>query len=520
MDPLAAFIALTEEALGRQAFGRLVLSKRRPARADPRPGAMGEPGAEPRSAPSSDAGWVTGPASVQSSNDNAPPPVLPSSSSSARSHVGPGSVVRPGLNLATAATRIVVRPVELKGDTRLSFVYTHATRDITKNLTDRQALDALAELLTDAFGHAHLFTDREEIQLLTSKKGRRTLLRHDLASVDLAPQAHDRAKHRYLSLDRPFLSALGVTDAEHRLIPAMARKWKQINKFVEVLDHALAASTLQATALGRSSHPGSSLRRAPLADSSLRGTLLDNSPLDDSLQAAPAIEVVDFGSGKGYLTFAVHDHLRHALGRTARVAGIELRDDLVALCNSAAQDLGLDGLRFEQGDVRSRAPAAIDIMIALHACDTATDHAIYTGLRAGAAIIMCSPCCHKELRPQLLSPHPLRPILKHGVHLGQQAEMLTDGLRALLLEACGYETQVFEFVALEHTNKNKMILAVKRARAVAPDALWQQIDDLKSFYGVQAQCLETLLRGEKRSASSVGAEIGTAPAASAAPAEV
>ena len=95
----------------------------------------------------------------------------------------------------------------------------------------------------------------------------------------------------------------------------------------------------------------------------------------------------------------------------------------------------------------------------------------------------------------MLSPHPLRPILKHGVHLGQQAEMLTDGLRAMLLEACGYDTQVFEFVALEHTNKNKMILAVKREKAPADaDAVWQQIVDLKGFYGIQAQCLETLLK--------------------------
>lgn len=503
-DPLAAFIALTEEALARQTFGRLVLSKRRPAQPDARDG----PGCEPRPDPGSDAGLGTGLAPNPDSCSSLPssphlPLPLP-----LHPHEGLGQEPGPGpATAATAATRIVVRPVTLKGDTRLSFVYTHATRDITKNLTDRQALDALAELLADAFAHAHLFTDCEEIQLLTSKKGRRTLLRHDLASAGparpaaAAARAHDRAKHRYLSLDRPFLTALGVTDAEHRLIPAMARKWKQINKFIEVLDHALGASTLHSAAPARSSPQGPSLDGPWLQHSPLEELPLEDAAPRDSLQQAPAIEVVDFGSGKGYLTFAVHDHLRHALGRTARVAGIELRDDLVALCNSAARDLGLDGLgglRFEQGDVRSRVPAAIDIMIALHACDTATDHAIYAGLRAGAAIIMCSPCCHKELRPQLLSPHPLRPILKHGVHLGQQAEMLTDGLRALLLEACGYETQVFEFVALEHTNKNKMILAVKRARPAAPDALWQQIDDLKSFYGVQAQCLEALLREDRK----------------------
>ena len=140
-----------------------------------------------------------------------------------------------------------------------------------------------------------------------------------------------------------------------------------------------------------------------------------------------------------------------------------------------------------------RAPQAVDVVIALHACDTATDLAIHHGIRAGAAIILCSPCCHKQVRPQLLSPHPLRPILQHGIHLGQEAEMLTDGLRALLLESRGYQTQVFEFISLEHTNKNKMILAVKRATPGPADEVLAQIDEIKRFYGIREQCLETLL---------------------------
>ena len=356
--------------------------------------------------------------------------------------------------------RVTVRPIVLKGEARLSFVYTHATRDITKNLPTDAALVTLRELLTERFAHAHLFAEHEELQLLTSRKGKRTLLRHKAASVAAEPRAaHDREKHRCVDQNQPFLTALGVTNDQHQIVPAMARKWKQINKFVEVLDHALAAT---------------------------------------ALKQSPRVDVVDFGSGKGYLTFATHAHLRETLGLNAHTAGVELRPDLVALCNDAAQSLAIDGLRFEQGDVSSVVPPKIDIMIALHACDTATDHAIHTGLRAGAAIIMCSPCCHKELRPQLLSPHPLRPILKHGVHLGQQAEMITDGLRAMLLEACGYDAQVFEFVSLEHTNKNKMILAIKRAQqqpTQEADAVWRQIADIKAFYGVRDQCLEQLLRG-------------------------
>ena len=399
--------------------------------------------------------------------------------------------------------RVSVRPVLLRGEVRLSFVHTHATRDITKNLSAADGLAALRALLAGTFQHAHLFTADEEVQWRVSKKGRQTLLRGKAgvqagaapgvlaASMATTPPiatgAHDRAKHRFIDIQAPFLTALGVTDDAHRLVPAMARKWKQINKFIEVLDHALAATTLK---------------------------------------TAARLAVLDFGSGKGYLTFAMHEHLRHTLGLPARVTGVELREDMVALCNAAAQRLGLAsdlgpdslgaaGLRFVHGDIRSHAPQPVDIMVALHACDTATDHAIDAGVRAGAQIIMCSPCCHKELRPQLLSPHPLRPILKHGVHLGQQAEMLTDGLRAMLLDACGYDTQVFEFIALEHTNKNKMILAVKRSAAditaTKRAAVWQQIDAVKSFYGIREQCLETLLKARLEGAEGRAAGLGAAP---------
>ncbi len=355
--------------------------------------------------------------------------------------------------------RVTLRAVQLRGQPHLSFVYSHERRDLTKNLPPSEGLQELRRLLgPQGFGNAHLHTADQELQLALSRKGRWSLRagRRD-APAAAPPAAHNLEKQRLLTLDRPFLAELGVTDAAHRLVPAMARKWKQINRFLEVIGTALTASTLA---------------------------------------TQPHIEVLDFGSGKGYLTFALHDHLRRALGLDAQVTGVELRADMVELCNGIVGRLGLQGLRFEQGDVGSYAPRPVDVMIALHACDTATDHAIHMGIRGGASIICCAPCCHKQLRPQLLSPHPLRPILQHGVHLGQEAEMLTDGLRALLLDACGYDTQVFEFVSLEHTAKNKMILAVKRRQPGTKDTLLQQVCDIKGFYGIQEQCLETLLKAD------------------------
>lgn len=353
--------------------------------------------------------------------------------------------------------RVVARLVTVREQPCLSFVYSYKTRDITKNLPVAEAIACIADLLPVAFKNAHLLSLTDEIQLVFGKKDKSSLFVGQAVQRETPSVEHNREKKRFLELSRPFLADLGVTTAKHELIPAMARKWKQINKFIEVFSHALSASPLR----------------------------------EDQ-----AIHAADFGSGKGYLTFAMHDYLRSSLGLNATVTGVELREDMVTLCNRAAARLEQPGLSFQHGDVRTYTPAAIDIMIALHACDVATDYAIHLGIRSGAAIIMCSPCCHKQIRPQMHSPALLRPMLQYGVHLGQEAEMVTDSLRALLLEACGYDTKVFEFVSLEHTNKNKMILAVKRTEPVNPTELLEKIQGIKRFYGIEEHCLETLLKAD------------------------
>lgn len=354
--------------------------------------------------------------------------------------------------------RLIIKALTVKDQPCLSFVYRYKTRDITKNFPLSEAVQLIAELLPESFKNAHLLSLTDEVQLEFSKKGKSTLFKSNAQQEREAPSTgHDREKKRYLELTRPFLTDLGVTNKQHELIPSMSRKWKQINKFIEVFSHALTSSPLK---------------------------------LDQP------VKVADFGSGKGYLTFAIHDYLRNTLQVQGQVTGVELREDMVTLCNNAAARLEHPGLVFECGDVRSVVPSALDVMIALHACDIATDYAIHMGIRSGASIIMCSPCCHKQIRLQIQSPTLLRPMLQYGLHMGQQAEMVTDSLRALLLEACGYETKVFEFISLEHTNKNKMILAVKRAEPRESTDILAKIQELKVFYGIQEQCLETLLQAD------------------------
>ncbi len=363
-----------------------------------------------------------------------------------------------------APTSVRIRLIDLRGAPALSFAYSHATRDVTKNHDPESGIAAIAALLDakalPSFAHATLHRSGGGCQLMVSRGGRQTLrpVAADAARpASSALLSHDVPKRRALPLDLPFLVGLGITDDRHRLIPSMARKWKQIDKFLEVLDAALDA--------------------VPRA-----GTI--------------PLRIVDFGSGKGYLTFAVHEHLRRRFGVAPQVTGVELRPELVDLCNRVAEEAHCVGLRFVRGDLRSFEPEGVDVMIALHACDIATDHALDLGLRAGASVLVCSPCCHQELRPQMTGPAPLGALFRHGIHLGQEAEMLTDSLRALLLESAGYEAKVFEFVSLEHTSKNKMILATRREQRIEGgcERALAQVGELKTFYGIREQRLERLLQ--------------------------
>lgn len=428
------------------------------------------------------------------------------------------------LDTGDGLERLTVRALVLRGEPALSFLWRHRTKDITKNHAPEAGLAEIAALLGTRFRNAHLHTATEALQFAVSRKGRETLRASRPpaearpaaaaalagrpgavpeaqtrapagpapdacpaapAAPDPAPGrppappagaapagpaapapalAHDKAKPRPLDLADPVWRGLGLAHwvkGQPALVPAMARKWKQVNRFVEILAGAVEEAGLQA--------PG-------------------------------PVRVADFGAGKGYLTFAVHGWLSRQ-GLAPEVRGLELREDLVRLCNALIAEARLPGIRFEQGDVRQQAVQPLEVMIALHACDIATDHALHLGLQAGARIILSSPCCHQELRPQMQAPPVLRPLLQHGIHLGQEAEMVTDALRALLLEAQGYRTQVFEFIALEHTAKNKMILAVKARGAAAQalsarrPAILEQVAGIKRFYGLRTQRLEQLIGG-------------------------
>lgn len=340
---------------------------------------------------------------------------------------------------------LVIRPVKIREQERLAIVSRYRTRDVTRHVTIDEGIALVSDRLGKEFKSANLFSTTENAQIEFNKKGHPTMSISKPTCEEAPDHAHDRSKERLIDPRRPFLKALGVTRSNGQVVPSMSRKWKQINVFLDLFRGALEASGIDRTR---------------------------------------PVTVVDFGSGKGYLTFAVYDYLVQTLGVAAEVTGVEIRDELVRFCRGAAESLGMTGLHFETGDLTSRATCQTQVMIALHACDTATDRAIRMGVEAGAEIIMCAPCCHKELRPQMGCPDRLAPLLKFGVHQGLVAEMLTDTLRALWLEAAGYAVQVFEFISLEHTSKNKMILAVKRTKPSDPAPIIAQMEALKTFFGI------------------------------------
>ena len=211
------------------------------------------------------------------------------------------------------------------------------------------------------------------------------------------------------------------------------------------------------------------------------------------MQKLPALSVIDIGSGKGYLTFALYDYLTAHLAKQARVTGIEVRPELVQFCNDLASRLKFKDLSFEAATAAQTEVAPVDLLIALHACDTATDDAIFHGIRGNAALIVTAPCCQHELAPQLAKPaDALQGITKYGLFKQRQADLVTDAARCLLLESQGYKVKVIEFVSTEHTAKNLMIAGF-RSNEVNREAARRQYDALKASMGFKTQRLEERL---------------------------
>ncbi|MCB0630007.1 MAG: SAM-dependent methyltransferase [Saprospiraceae bacterium] len=351
---------------------------------------------------------------------------------------------------ANAMINVYVRPVMIREQRMLAFTYRYAQRDEVQNYTPPEAGELLEKYLGGDFLKADLFTLQQDISLLFNKKRKGRLFTTSASHQSLPSLEHDRQKQRPLeNRGQVYLEAMGITDSSGKVLKSGQKKYRQINKYIEII-----AGLLQ-------QHP---------------------------LPEAP--HIVDMGSGKGYLTFSLYDFLAHELEAQPQVTGIELRPKLVEFCNDLADRSDYSGLSFISQDIGAYNPERIDMLIALHACDIATDLALAKGIDAGAGIIIVAPCCHKQIRRQMQCKTSLQAVLKHGILEERQAELITDGIRALLLEYSGYRTKVFEFISTEHTPKNLMIVGLKAEPD--PTAL-EQVAAIKRDFGIEYHYLEKLL---------------------------
>lgn len=325
--------------------------------------------------------------------------------------------------------RVVLRPVLIRGERHVQFSYFTARKDVSKNYTGTEIADRLDELLALPFSSIHVQTTHQSLGIQVSKRGKVILHRHDETAPKTPSLEHDRRKDLLLPAGQadPFLQKLGIMTQTGRIRRGMQKKFRQINEFLRLI---VETGELQE---------------------------IEQSPLD----------VVDCGCGNAYLTFAVHYYLNNVLGRPTRVVGIDVSEDLLNRRAELCKDLGWEGLSFQATRIADyRPPTPPGIVLALHACDTATDEALAQAVRWESRMLFAAPCCHHHLQRQMTrtaAPPPLRPLLRHNVFKERLGDLLTDSFRALILRMMGYRTDVVEFVSTEHTAKNLLIRAVRSA---------------------------------------------------------
>ncbi|HMP28277.1 MAG TPA: SAM-dependent methyltransferase, partial [Saprospiraceae bacterium] len=312
----------------------------------------------------------------------------------------------------------------------------------TQDLTETHLIENLTIIIEKKlkeFSFADLITTHSDVLLKQSKKGTISLIYKNKSISNIENDTnlpHNKPKDYIVSVSLPYLKDLGIVDYTGAIKPTMSHKFKQINRFVEIISHHVR---------------------------------MDHSrPI-----------IVDMGSGKGYLTFALHTYFADHLRLVPHISGFELREDLVELCNKISEKYLMEGLHFEAKNIIDADLGEVDVLIALHACDIATDMAIHKGIVSKAKYIVLSPCCHKQIRKEITMKNE---ITRYGIFEERMAEMITDTIRSLILNHYGYSTQIIEYISSEHTSKNTMIIA-KYTNINQSNSL-EKVADLKNQYGI------------------------------------
>ncbi|WP_168219282.1 class I SAM-dependent methyltransferase [Limnoglobus roseus] len=348
----------------------------------------------------------------------------------------------------TAWIRVVVRPVEVRGEPRIQFEQFERRQAFTKNETREEAEATLRGLHAIGFANVYVRTRHGELEIRLSKKGKAHVSRRSVGEA-VPDSGHNRQKELPLPEGRAdrLLETMGILTADGQVRASMRPKFTQINEFLKHLQHVLEPTGLKSH--GR------------------------------------PVEILDCGCGSSYLTLAVHHYLNHVLGVPATLLGVDVNESVIRKSVEKAERLKEEGLSFACGRIGEMSTRA-DIVVALHACDTATDDAVAQAVRSEAKLLMSVPCCHHHLNRLLQAAGPaeaLKPMLRHGILHERTADILTDSFRALALRVMGYRVDVVEFVSPEHTARNLMIRAVRTGHAGEVAAV-REYRALKEFWGV------------------------------------
>ena len=343
------------------------------------------------------------------------------------------------------ATKVKARPIEAKGEIVFQFTEYRGKQVFHNNLSVDKAIALITKYMTEDFKQGQIICREETVTVLSGNKGNISVMSRKVKSESKVGLAHNRKKRYILEegMKIAFLEDLGVMTKEGKIVQKMYDKYRQINRFLEFVEDILP-----------------------------------------ELPTGRELTILDFGCGKSYLTFAMYYYLKILKGREVKMIGLDLKEDVIDKCNFLSRKYGYnEDLKFLKGDIADyEGVDSIDMVVTLHACDTATDYALAKAVKWGASVILSVPCCQHELNKQIYS-ELMQPVFKYGIIKERMAALLTDALRAEYLESCGYRTQILEFIDMEHTPKNLLIRGVLRK-----DGSGSKIEDklsrIEEFYNV------------------------------------
>ncbi len=351
--------------------------------------------------------------------------------------------------------KLNIKPVLIKDELKYQFTYEYKTKVIHKNLTSDESINEIINLLEGVFRQGVVFSKNADFHILISKKGKISILKKQ-ATKEVVDTSHNRVKTYIIEDGVPcdFLIRLGVMTPKGKVVAKRYDKFRQINRFLEMVADVIP-----------------------------------------KIKTDEVLNIVDFGCGKSYLTFALYHYLVNILNLSVNIIGLDLKEDVILFCNEVAEDLNYNNLKFTYGDIKDFEDfQTVDMVVTLHACDTATDAALVKAVNWNAQAILSVPCCQHELLNKIHN-QVMAPMEDHGIIKEKLASLVTDSLRANVLEILGYQVQLLEFIDMEHTPKNILIRATRSENKDSKEAVEKYIR-FKEFWGLEDLYIEDAM-GEK-----------------------